>query len=167
MWEQIKLKSILQVTVLFVSITSIVTVNAETAFVSKDTVMKAEPYRDADDVLGLSIGEQVSLVKRKGGWSKIGIKEHQGWVRTMRLRLSSYDSSENLSSISGLVTGRGGSGNVIATTGIRGLDEEQLASAKLNEKQLVLMDSYKKSVEEAKYFARNGNLIARDINYLQ
>jgi hypothetical protein len=55
---------------------------------------------------------------------------------------------------------------VVATTGIRGLNEEELKSAKFNETELKLAESFITSPPEAQKFAAQGKLGARKFDYL-
>ncbi|MFA6921831.1 MAG: SH3 domain-containing protein, partial [Gallionella sp.] len=52
------------------------------------------------------------------------------------------------------------------TTGIRGLNEEELKAAKYDEKQLNLVESYAVSRADAQKFAANAKLVARRMDYL-
>ena len=66
----------------------------------------------------------------------------------------------------GLASGRAGTGHVVATTGIRGLSEEDLKGAKYNEGELKKMESFTVTESEARKFAAEGNLTARKLEYL-
>ena len=66
----------------------------------------------------------------------------------------------------GLATGRAGSGRVVATTGIRGLDEEQLKQAKYNGSELKKLNTFTVTSAQAKTFAREGKLTVRHVGYL-
>jgi hypothetical protein len=62
--------------------------------------------------------------------------------------------------------GRAGTGKVVATTGIRGLNEEELKAAKFDEKELERAESYAASKQAAAKFAAQGKLAARKFDYL-
>ena len=66
----------------------------------------------------------------------------------------------------GLASGRAGTGKVVATTGIRGLSEEDLKAAKYNETELKKAESYGVTRAEAQKFAAEGKLTARKVEYL-
>ncbi len=68
--------------------------------------------------------------------------------------------------LAGLASGRAGTGKVVATTGIRGLNEEELKAAKFSETELKLAESYLTTRSEAQAFANKGKLKARSIDYL-
>ena len=72
----------------------------------------------------------------------------------------------DVSGLLGLASGRAGTGKVIATTGIRGLNEEQLKAAKYSESEIKLSDSLVESLAEARKFAVLGKLAPRKIDYL-
>jgi len=68
--------------------------------------------------------------------------------------------------ILGLASGRAGTGRVVATTGIRGLTEEELKAATYNETELKEAESYSTSRAKAASFAAKGKLVARKVDYL-
>ena len=55
---------------------------------------------------------------------------------------------------------------MVATTGIRGLSEEELKAAKYDETELKLMESFLTGRADAKKFAAKGKLSARYMDYL-
>jgi hypothetical protein len=70
------------------------------------------------------------------------------------------------SGLLGLASGRAGTGKVVATTGIRGLNEEELKAAKFDGKELERAESYATSKQAAAKFAAQGKLAARKFDYL-
>ncbi len=91
------------------------------------------PYRDANKIAYLDKGASLEILNRKGGWLKISAGDIQGWVRMLYIKRGEVDSKPSAgtkeSSVLGLATGRSGSGNVVAATGVRGLGEEDLKEA--------------------------------------
>ena len=65
-----------------------------------------------------------------------------------------------------LASGRAGTGNVVAATGVRGLNEEELKEAKFNPAEIEKMESFTVSRKDAKRFAREGKLNARKVESL-
>jgi hypothetical protein len=92
-----------------------------------------------------------------------------GWVRMLSVRRGEARKASaegEVSGLLGLASGRAGTGKVVATTGIRGLSEEQLKAAKYSESELKLSDSFVETLAEARKFAARGKLVPRNIDYL-
>jgi predicted nucleic acid-binding protein len=62
-----------------------------------------------------------------------------------------------------LATGRAGSGNVVATSGIRGLDEESLGKAEADAAQLAKLKTLAASESVARNYAKRVGLKARTV----
>ena len=131
--------------------------------------LKAEPFRDAKTLATLAVGDKVTILKKNGGWLKVKSAKGSGWVRMLSIRRGAARKSSaanQASGLAGLASGRAGTGRVVATTGIRGLNEEELKAAKYDEVELKLMESFLTGRPDAKKFAANGKLTARNMDYL-
>jgi hypothetical protein len=129
--------------------------------------IKSEPYRDAQTVGALKAGDAVEILKSQGGWLQVKSVKGNGWVRMLSVRRgAARTGSSDLSGLSGVATGRAGTGQVVATTGIRGLNEEELKAAKFDEAQVKKLESFSVGKAEAKKFAAEGKLAARSLEYL-
>jgi len=128
--------------------------------------IKAEPFNDAKTVGNLAPDDKVEILKREGGWLQINSKKAKGWVRMLSIRKGEAAKKSSAGGVLGLASGRAGTGKVVATTGIRGLNEEELKSAKFNEAEVQLAESYASSKPEAAGFAAQGKLAARPFAYL-
>lgn len=129
--------------------------------------IKAEPFRDAKSLGPLNPGDQVQIVKRDGAWLQIASPK-KGWVKMLSIkRGGAAASGTSLSGVSALASGRAGTGKIVSTTGIRGLNEENLKNAKFNEKEVKAVEAYKVSKSEADKFAAVGKLKARQVAYLE
>lgn len=139
----------------------------ETGSAIKKDVIKAEPFRDAKIVGSLAAGDNVTIVRRDGGWIRISAPK-PGWVRMLSIRRGSGPSAPGttLSGLADLASGRAGTGTVVATTGIRGLNEVDLKKAEFNEKELKLAESFIVDKIEAEEFAAQARLKARSVAYL-
>lgn len=139
----------------------------ETGSAIKADEIKAEPFRDAKTVGPLAAGDKVTIVKRDGGWLMISAPK-KGWVRMLTIRRGASTSAQGTkaSDVVALATGRAGTGKVVASTGIRGLNEEELKSAKFNEKELKLAESFIVNKKDAEQFAAKVKLKARSVAYL-
>lgn len=142
---------------------------AETGTLLKPDQLKAEPFRDAKAVSTLARGESVEILQRRGGWFRVKSARGRGWVRMLSVRRGEAgrtSAADEVSGLLGLASGRAGTGKVVTTTGIRGLNEEQLRAAQYNESELELADSYAVGLAEARRFAALGKLAAHPIDYL-
>jgi hypothetical protein len=140
----------------------------EPGSVLKTDQLKAEPFRDARNVGTLKAGDKVDILKRSGGWFQVKTAKGTGWVRMLSIRRGEARKATGgeAAGLLGLASGRAGTGKVVATTGIRGLSEEQLKEAKYNEAELKQADSFVSTRAEAQKFAAKGGLTARSMDYL-
>lgn len=133
----------------------------------KSDVIKAEPFRDAKTVGTLASGDKVEILNKDGGWLRIKSAKGNGWVRMLSIRKAgAVKAADNAGGLLALASGRAGTGKVIATTGIRGLNEEELKTATFNAEQLTLAESYGVTRVQAQQFAAQGKLKARSMGYL-
>ena len=140
---------------------------AETGSVIRADGIKVEPFRDAKTIAMLSVGDKVEIVKNNGGWLQIKSPKGKGWVHMLNVRKGDMrKDSGDIGGLLGMASGRAGTGRIVATTGIRGLDEVELQSAKYNETELNLAESYAINRAEAQVFATQGKLVARKFDYL-
>ena len=140
---------------------------AETGSVIRADGIKVEPFRDAKTIAMLSVGDKVEIVKKNGGWLQIKSPKGKGWVHMLNVRKGDMrKNSGDIGGLLGMASGRAGTGKVVATTGIRGFDEVELQSAKYNETELNLLESYTINRAEGQVFATQGKLVARKFDYL-
>ena len=129
--------------------------------------LKAEPFRDAKLVGALTAGETVEILKKEGGWFRVKSTKGSGWVRMLSVRRGeARKGSGDTAGVLDLASGRAGTGSVVATTGIRGLSEEELKAAKYNETELKKAESFAATEAEARRFATEGKLVVRKVEYL-
>lgn len=142
---------------------------AESGAAIKSDELKAEPFRDARTVGKLATGDKVDILKKDGGWLQVKSAKGSGWVRMLSIRRGEARKSSagaEVAGLAGLASGRAGTGRVVATTGIRGLNEEELKAAKFNEAEVKLAESYLTSRADAQKFASKGKLKAQQMDYL-
>jgi hypothetical protein len=143
------------------------TAAGEAGTVLKAEGLMAEPFRDAKAVGSLSAGDGVEILKKQGGWFQVKSAKGTGWVHMLSVRRGeARKSSVDASGLLGLASGRAGTGHVVATTGIRGLSEEDLKAAKYNEAELKKAESFGVTRAEAGRFAAEAKLVARKVGYL-
>jgi len=143
-------------------------VAAEPATLWRATELKVSPATDAASLAPLAEAASVEALERKGGWTRVRTEAGaEGWVRMLMLRYGGPgEAKQGESGISQLFNvARTGSSGAPVTTGVRGLDAEQLANAKPNATELERLRTYAATREQAATFAAGGPLAARQVEY--
>jgi SH3-like domain-containing protein len=129
--------------------------------------LRAEPFADAKTSGNINRGEALEIITKQGAWLKVKNKKNTGWVRILSVKRSAASvTSNSASDVLSMASGRAGTGNVVATTGVRGLSSEDLKSAKFNESEVKLMESQTQTSAQAREFATNGRLKSLSMSYL-
>jgi uncharacterized protein YraI len=153
--------------VLLVAMPAVVIAAITSGAILKSTELRTKPYLDAPKVTTLAAGAPVGIVERKGGWLRVKSGTRTGWVRMLYVRTGTAGAGTSASVIGKgtvqLATGRAGSGNVVATSGIRGLDEEQLAKAESNPAQLAKLKTLAANESAARAYAKRVGLKPRTV----
>jgi hypothetical protein len=126
----------------------------------------AEPFADAKQLGTVAKGDAVTILKKNGGWYRVKASGAQGWIRMLSVRRGEAAKSSAAKDVAALSTGRAGTGQIVSTTGVRGLSEEELKSARFDEIELEKAESFGVSKNDAREFAQKGGLLARAFNYL-
>ncbi len=159
-------KHIILILILFAT-TSMAT---DSGFTVRGTKIMDKPFRDAKAIGTLKKGDNVDILKRKGGWMQISKGGSKGWVRMMTIRRGKPSgkpaAGTEAKGVLALASGRAGSGNVVASTGVRGLSEEELTEAKFNGEELTKLESFNISNKEAAFFAKEAKLVSRSVEFL-
>ena len=142
------------------------TATQEESVALKADKLVAEPFADAKQVGTLAKGDAVTILTKKGGWIQVKAGGAQGWVRMLSVRRGSAGKGNAAKDVAALSTGRAGTGQIVSTTGVRGLSEEELKMAKYDEKELMKAESSAVAKADAAKFAQKGKLLARAFNYL-
>lgn len=139
----------------------------ESGTLIKSDGLRSAPFADAALLATLPVATKVEILKRDGGWYQIKSPQGSGWMRLLSVRRGDAKSTGGeLSGLAALASGRAGTGKVVSTTGIRGLNEEQLKAAKYDEKQITLAESFLTSRTDAQKFAASAKLAAHPVDYL-
>ena len=157
-------RSILQLLLLLPAIS----LAAEKGTALKADTLRAQPYSDAKTAGSLTRGENVEILSKQGAWLKIKTSKNTGWVRLLSVKRGAGGTSAAGQATGALsvATGRAGTGQVVATTGVRGLSAEELKSAKFNEAEIKQMEGYEQSSVAGQKFAASGGLKAIKFSYL-
>jgi hypothetical protein len=140
---------------------------AEPATVIRATELKQEPASDAATVAPLAENTTVEVLERKSGWTRVKAPSGEGWVRMLSLRFGGGTAAKpGASGISQLFNvARTGTSGTQATTGVRGLDAEQLATAQPNPAELAKLEQFAADRDAAARFAAQGKLDAQSVAY--
>jgi hypothetical protein len=138
---------------------------AEPATVVRPTELKSEPATDAATVAQLAENAVVDALERKGGWTRIKAGANEGWVKMLALRLGGPAKAGDTGLSQAFNVARTGSSGTQVTTGVRGLDEAQLANARPNPAELAKLDTYATDRGAASTFAAEGKLMPAAVEY--
>jgi hypothetical protein len=109
----------------------------------------------------------VETLERKGGWTKVKTKSGEGWVKMLSLRYGGPGAAKR--GDSGLAqavnVARSGASGTQVTTGVRGLDETDIKTAKPSPAELKKLESYAESKDASSRFAESGKLKAQRVEY--
>jgi len=133
-------------------------VAAETGSALKDDSMRFEPFADAKVTGSFNRGDSLEILKKQGAWLQVKTKNNTGWVRLLSVKRGSSTSGSQTAGVLAVASGRAGTGQVVSTTGVRGLSEQELKAAKFNEAEIISMETYTLSAEQGRQFAAAGNL---------
>ena len=130
---------------------------------TKPAELRSSPLADGTTLQTLPANAQVEVLKRVGGWYQVKTAEGtEGWLRMWLLRFSSPPSGAGAfkQNVAVLGSGRAGSTYTTATTGVRGLSEEDLQNAKPNPAAVLALDAMAVTPDDARGFAKKGALKA-------
>ena len=96
---------------------------AEQALVLRAETLRVEPFADAKAVTEIGKDARVEVMKKQGAWTLIAASGKQGWVRSLSLRSEIPATVPAPEGVLALESGRSGHGDLIATTGIRGISK--------------------------------------------
>ncbi len=96
---------------------------AEQAQVLRQDELRAEPFADAKVLSEIRKDSRVEVLRKQGGWTLIKAEGKQGWVRSLSLRGEGENQAQAAVGVLALESGRSGRGDLIATTGIRGISK--------------------------------------------
>lgn len=140
---------------------------AEAGTVIRATDLKQEPASDAATVAALAEQTAVEVLERKSGWIRVKSAGGEGWVRMLALRLGGATAAKP--GASGLTqmfnVARTGTSGTQVTTGVRGLDAEQIANAQPNPAELAKLEKFAADRDAAASFATQGKLSPTSVDY--
>jgi len=140
--------------------------HAESGTALKADTLRAEPYADAKTAGSIARNDALDILDKKGAWLKVKAPKGSGWVRLLSVKRGAAGKSNEAAGVLSVASGRAGTGQVVSTTGVRGLNEEDLKSAKFNEDETKKLEGATVTADQARQFATSGNLRVRKLDYL-
>jgi len=134
------------------------------AALSKPDDLRSSPEATGPVVFSLKQGTGVKLLERKGFWQKVETPQGTGWLKLSSLKMSTGESAT--AGLAAVTTGRGATGNVVSTSGTRGLSAEEMLAAQPDEKTYDAVVSRPVSAKDAEAFASAGKLEPRVVDYV-
>lgn len=134
----------------------------------------AQPFIDAASTAKLTAAQSVTIVERRGAWVSVQAAGKTGWVRLLNLRLEpaagvaglarpAGQKPSGMTSLSSLTTNSSGR---TVTTGVKGMDEEDIRGSTPNYVELTLLDELGVDAADARANAANAKLVERSVDYL-
>lgn len=127
------------------------------------------PFSDADRVAKLPEQTTVTVLARQGAWMQVQAGEQSGWVRLLSVRIDGGARAQAASGVGKAVNVAltGSSGTAVAT-GVRGLDQEQIANASPNLAAVDGLEAYAVGDAAARAWAAEApTLAAQDVKPLK
>ena len=149
---------------------------AEKGLVIRAGDLMAQPFIDAAKSGPVTANQPVTILQRKGGWANVETGGRNGWIRLLNLRLeprpasaaptqrSGGPSVSNLTNPSSLL--RTGSTGRTVTTGVKGMDEEDIRNAAPDYVQLQLLGTLGVDAAAGRGHAQKSTLKEATLGYL-
>lgn len=130
--------------------------------ITRPAELRSTPFSDGKLLQTLPAGLNVEVLKRQGGWYQVKAPTASGWVRMWMLRFSTQASGATAAkdTVAVLKSGRSGATYTTATTGVRGLSEEELNKAVPDPAAVQAMEQLAVTQPDARGFAKQGALKA-------
>jgi len=141
---------------------------AEPATLTRASELKAQPASDAATVTQLAADAAVDAGERSGGWVRVKTGSGaQGWVKMLALRYGGPGAVKrgDTGLTQAINVARTGASGTQVTTGVRGLDANDINTARPNPAELKKLQGYAESKESSSRFAESGKLHAQRVEY--
>lgn len=137
---------------------------AEKGLIIRAGDMVAEPFIDAAKAGPLAASQPVTILEKRGGWTNVEAGGRKGWVRTLNIRLEA--APRPAGSTGAVASLRTGSSGRTVTTGVKGLDENDIRNSTPDMAQVAQLSSLAVSPAEARDNAARSNLQEQQVAYL-
>jgi hypothetical protein len=142
--------------------------HAEPATLTRASELKAQPASDAATVAQLAADAAVDAGERTGGWVRVKTAAGaEGWVKMLALKYGGSGAAKRGDSglTQAINVARTGASGTQVTTGVRGLDEADINTARPNPAELKKLEGYAESKQSAAGFAEGGKLKSQRVEY--
>ena len=140
--------------------------HAEPATLARASELKAQPATDAATVAELAADAAVDAGERSGGWVRVKTAAGaEGWVKMLTLRYGGAARRGDSGVTQAINVARTGASGTQVTTGVRGLDEADIKTARPNPAELKKLEGYAESKQSSSSFAETGKLKAQRVEY--
>jgi hypothetical protein len=141
---------------------------AEPATLVRASELKAQPATDAATVTQLAADAAVDAGERNGGWVRVKTQSGaEGWVKMLTLKYGGPGVVKrgDTGLTQAINVARSGASGTQVTTGVRGLDETDINTARPNPAELKKLEGYAESKQSSASFAEGGKLKAQRVEY--
>lgn len=138
---------------------------AEKGVIIRTGELLSRPFIDSAKTGPVTANQPVTILERRGGWTNVDSNGKAGWVRTLNIRLQAGEPSTGGTGLTAAL--RTGSSGRTVTTGIKGLDEDDIRNASPNPAQVEQLSALAVSPAEARQSAAQNNLKEQNVAYLK
>lgn len=150
---------------------------AEKGLVIRAGELMAQPFIDAAKSGPVAPNQPITILERRGAWAKVETGGRSGWIRLLNVRLeprpasavtgqgSGGPSSASITNPTSLL--RTGSTRRTVTTGVKGMDEEDIRNASPDPVQLLRLGTLGVDAATARAHAQKSNLKETALGYLE
>lgn len=139
---------------------------AEPASLVRPSPLMSEPATDAAKVADLPANAALDARERRGGWIHVRSSSGQeGWVKLLALRYGGSAKSGDTGVTQAINVARTGSSGTQVTTGVRGLDDEKIATAQPDPAELKKLEGFAVPASASAEFAERAKLQAQTVSY--
>jgi hypothetical protein len=138
--------------------------------------LMAQPFIDAAKTSAVTPNQPVTIIERRGAWANVESNGKTGWVRLLNVRLEPRPGGTASGQASGSPPAlslnnpasllRTGSSGKTVTTGVKGMDEEDIRNATPNLAELAVLDSLEVDAADARANAQKSSLKESSVDYL-
>ncbi len=141
-----------------------VSVHAATGTLLRDESLRAQASATAAVSAQASKGTAVDILTRQGGWLQVKTARSQGWVRLLSVRTGSGGAGgAGVGDVLGVATSQSNPSRVVAVAGVRGLNEEELKTAKFSPEELARLENGAVTREQARANASRVGLVVTNV----
>lgn len=132
----------------------------------REDELRARPDGASVVLARVAKGSPVRALASQGGWTQVSVQGRVGWVRILSLRGGVTGGAADLAALGAAASQGRDPDKVVAVVGTRGLTEQSLAQATFNPVELLRLETFAVSADEAERHALANGLQRRAMAYL-